>query len=244
MNKIIADPYFRVAIDKNGSSPAPDKSIWTAQHTCVSEDFAPDAEIPEDPSAAVIKHQFKPKHWSVLEFGYVVLHFGGFPHDTVMQLVRHQDSAPLVQSMRYTGERVIELVNKKEKLGSDVEKLFYAQPVGTYATRDGQYQYTQRARSLYLGRCLNSAIAYAEEVNDGIPEDVARRSLLSGYRQNFAMAGTIQAVFHWLDRRTLADSQLEAQTLAWMALEQLKNWSPGFFEWYEANRAGRNLLAP
>jgi thymidylate synthase (FAD) len=238
MNKIIPDPYFRVFIDKNGSSPAPDKSIWTAQHLCVSDDFAPDSDIPEDPSAAVIKHQFKPKHWSVLGFGYVVLHFGGFPHDCAMQLVRHQGSKPLCQSMRYSGRRMM--------MASidNIESLFYAMPVGEYATRDGKYTYTEADREEYLRDCLNSAIRYRNKIEKGIPEEVARRSLLSGYRQNFALAGTVQAMFHMLDQRTLADSQVEAQTLAWMALEQLKNWSPGFFEWYEQNRAGRNLLAP
>jgi thymidylate synthase (FAD) len=236
--KIIQDPYFRVVIDKNGSSPAPDKSIWTAQHTCISENFAPDAEIPEDPSAAVIKHQFRPKHWSVLGFGYVVLHFRGFPHDTVMQLVRHQDSKPLVQSMRYSGRRML-AANL-----SNIESLFYAMPAGEYATRDGKYNYTEDSRQEYLDECLRSAVKYTSQINRGIPEEVARRSLLSGYRQNFAMAGTVQAMFHMLDQRTLADSQIEAQTLAWMALEQLKNWSPGFFEWYEQNRSGKNLLAP
>ena len=237
-NKIIADPNFRVTIDKNASSPAPAAGIWTAQHVCVSDGFAPDATIPEDPAAAVIKHQFGVKHWSVTEFGYVVLHFGGFPHDTVMQLVRHRDSAPMVQSMRYSGKRML-TANI-----DNIESLFYAMPVGEYSTRDGKYNYAEPHRQSYLDECLRSARLYAVQLRDGIPEEVARRSLLSGYRQNFAMAGTVQAMFHWLDQRTLADSQLEAQTLAWMALEQLKHWSPELFEWYEKNRAGRNLLAP
>jgi thymidylate synthase ThyX len=58
------------------------------------------------------------------------------------------------------------------------------------------------------------------------------------------MAGTIEAVFHWLDQRTLADSQVEAQTLAWMALDELEKWEPTLFGWYRQNRAGKNLLAP
>jgi thymidylate synthase (FAD) len=243
--KIINDPYFRVTIDKNGSSPAPDKSIWTAQHLCVSDGFAPDAEIPGNPADAVIKHQFKPKHWSVLGFGYVVLHFGGFPHDTVMQLVRHQDSKPLVQSFRYTGED--KGCDKMRRCGNgeiDVEEMFYAPPVGEYATRSGRYTITESDRREYLSEYLSSAKAYSRALSKGHPAEVARGLLAARYRQNFAMAGTIQAVFHWLDQRTLADSQAEAQTLAWMALQQLKNWSPEFFEWYEVNRAGRNLLAP
>lgn len=243
--QLIQDPYFRVNICLDGSSPAPDKSIWKAQHVCVSENYAFDATPPANPADAVIRHQLKVKHWSVLEFGYVVLHFEGFPHDTVMQLVRHQDSKPLVQSMRYTGQRILDIA----KMGSDinlayVERLFYFQPAGTYSTRTGTYTITEDQRKAYYFRCWGSCLNYATAIESGIPEEAARRELLSGYRQNFTMAGTLRAVMHWLDQRTLADTQIEAQTLAAMALKELKDWSPEFFEWYEENRAGKNMLAP
>jgi thymidylate synthase (FAD) len=240
-NKIIADPYFRATIDKNASSPAPAAGIWTAQHVCVSDQFAPDSAIPAGAADAIIKHQLGIKHFSVLEFGFVVLHFGGFPHDTAMQLVRHQDSKPLCQSFRYTGG------DRMRRCGNgeiDVEELFYAPPVGEYATRDGQYSISESDRREYLSEYLLSAKAYSRALSKGHPEELARGLLAARYRQNFTMAGSIRAVMHWLDQRTLADSQLEAQALAWMALEQLKHWSPELFEWYEKNRAGRNLLAP
>jgi thymidylate synthase ThyX len=126
----------------------------------------------------------------------------------------------------------------------DVEEMFYAPPVGEYATRDGQYSVSESDRREYLSEYLLSAKAYSRALSKGHPEELARGLLAARYRQNFTMAGSIRAVMHWLDQRTLADSQLEAQTLAWMALEQLKHWSPELFEWYEKNRAGRNLLAP
>jgi thymidylate synthase ThyX len=126
----------------------------------------------------------------------------------------------------------------------DVEEMFYAPQEGTYKTRDGFYRITESDRREYLSEYLLSAKAYSRALSKGHPEEVARGLLAARYRQNFTMAGTIQAVFHWLDQRTLADSQIEAQTLAWMALEQLKVWSPSLFEWYEKNRAGKNLLAP
>jgi flavin-dependent thymidylate synthase len=240
MNKIISDPYFKVTIDRNGSSPNPADSIWAAQHCCVSESFAPDDPIPADPSQAIIDNQLRVKHWSVLEFGFVVLHFRGFPHDTVMQLVRHQDSKPLVQSMRYTGDKMRRCGNGEY----DTEELFYCQPVGKYATRSGTYDFTESDRREYLSEYQLSAQAYSRAISKGQPEEVARRLLAAGYRQNFTMAGTIRAVFHWLDQRTLADSQLEAQTLAAMALDELEAWEPGLFTWYRSQRAGKNLLAP
>lgn len=239
-SKLISDPYFKVTIDLNASSPRPAHAIWTAQHTCVSDSFAPDDPIPADPAQAIIDNQLRVKHWSVLEFGFVVLHFQGFPHDTVMQLVRHQDSAPLCQSMRYTGDKMRRCGNGEY----DTDELFYVQPAGTYATRSGSYEFTESDRREYLSEYQLSAQAYSRAISKGHPEEVARRLLTAGYRQNFTMAGTIRAVFHWLHQRTLADSQIEAQTLAWMALDELERWEPTLFGWYRQNIAGKNTLAP
>jgi thymidylate synthase (FAD) len=238
--KLINDPYFDVQIDKNGSSPAPLKAIWNGQHACVTEGFSLDDEPPIDLGSAIINNQLKVKHWSVLDYGFVILHFKGFPHDTVMQLVRHQDSKPLVQSMRYTGERMIEASNDKTLIPS----LFYAQPEGIYYTRTGKYEVTKIQRLEYFEDCWKSTIRYANLINQGLPEEAARRYLLAGSRQNFTMAGTVRAVFHWLDQRTLADSQIESQTLAKMSLNVLCKWCPELFNYYVETRSGKNLLAP
>jgi flavin-dependent thymidylate synthase len=251
--KLINDPYFKVTIDLNASSPNPAAGIWAAQHTCVSDEFAPNSTIPANPASAIIKHQFKPRHWSVLKFAFVKLDFAGFPHDTVMQMIRHQDSKHtvddgiddedigiLVQSMRYTGE----LYRKCGSGDYSTEKLFYVMPVGAYPTRSGTWTMTNDDRLEYLADCQRSAVAYSKKIAKGHPEENARRSLAVGYRQNFTIAGTVKSVFHWLDQRTLSDSQIEAQTLAWMALDQLEQWEPGLFKWYRENRAGKNLLSP
>jgi thymidylate synthase (FAD) len=239
--QLITDPHFKVYLDPNGSSPSPSKSIWTAQHVCYADGFAPDDNIPEDPAQAIIKHQLKVKHWSVLEFGYAVLHYKGFPHSTVMQLVRHQDSSPLCQSGRYTGKRFIGVANET----LDVREVFYFRPLGEYTDRQGnRYEYTAANLLFDLSACRAACKEYSNRINSGWAEEHARDILPQNFRQNFTMAGTIRAIFHWLDQRTLADSQLEAQTLAAMALKELEQWEPGLFKWYENNRAAKNMLAP
>jgi thymidylate synthase ThyX len=254
MQELIKDPYFRVEIDYNASSANAAAGIWHGQHVTVAEGFSLDDPLPANPAEAVIRHQLKVKHWSVLNYGFVVLHFGGFPHDCAMQWVRHQDSHfdvenpgqeypgvfPLCQSMRYTGDRIIAAAEGK----ISIESVFYTQPAGIYKTRTGSYQVTQQDRLRYFEKAHDSACDYAKHISFEKPEEYARRSLLSGYRQNFTMAGRIKAILHALDQRTLTDSQGEAQTLAWMALEKLKEWQPEFLEFYEKTRAGKNLLAP
>jgi flavin-dependent thymidylate synthase len=240
MQQIIKDQYFRVHIDIAGSSPAPEEAIWRAQHTCVAEGFAPSTPIPKDPGLAIIKNELVKGHWSVLKFASVVLHFNGFPHDAVMQMVRHQGSSPLVQSMRYTGDRFSDCGNGKVL----AEDLFYSQPPGIYASRNGTYTITESDWREDMAEYQLSAAAYSRAIAKGRPEESARRLLAAGYRQNFCMAGTIRDVFHWLDQRTLTDSQIECQTLAWMALDVLEVWCPVLFGWYRENRAGKNKLAP
>jgi thymidylate synthase (FAD) len=237
---LINDPYFKIEIDHDGSSPQPLRSIWRAQHTCVAEGFAMDDKCPDDPFAVIEKHQLRVKHWSVLEFAHVVIHFKGYPHDTVMQMVRHQDSKPLVQSMRYTGERI----SSGSLTISEIEKLFYIKPVGKYPSRNGIREFTQARRGEYLDTCYVSAYKYATAIEAGEAEEDARRLLAAGYRQNFVMAGSIRAVWHWLDQRTLADSQGECQALAWKTLDALEVWQPQLFGWYRKNRAGKAILTP
>lgn len=240
--QLIQDPCFRVEIDPFASSTNPSAGIWYGQHVCVSEDFSLDEDLPSRPADAVIKHQLKVKHWSVLEDGFVSLHFGGFPHSTAMQIVRHQDSKPLVQSSRYTGKRFIDVANDERKL----EEVFYFRPSGLdYCDRSGnRYYYSASDRLEDERQCYEACVKYADRIKRGFAEEHARDMIPQNFRQNFKMSGTIRAAFHWLDQRTLADSQIEAQTLAWMALEKLKEWQPEFFEFYEKERAGKNLLAP
>ena len=240
MVKLIKDRRFKVVIDHNASSPQPAKGIWSAQHCTVTDDFAPDKAPPLNCSKAIIHHQLSVGHYSVLDFAFVKLDFSGFPHDCAMQMRVHQGKqSMLCQSMRYTGAKMA-----KCGVGEiDVEELFYAMPAGKYGSRDGTWEYTDRDRRTYLTNCQFSAANYAKTINAGIPEETARRCLAAGYRQNFTMAGTIRSMWHMLSQRTLADSQIECQTAAYLALDVLEQWEPGLFNYYRANHAGKNQLA-
>ena len=241
MRNLINDPHFHIDICPFASSPSPEKAIWDSQHHCVSED-AQNSKIPETAESAgngIIKHQLKHEHWGVLNQAFVKLRCYGFPHSAIAQITRHQDSHFLVQSMRYTGERLL-----KADL-ENLEDIFYLRPAGMYRDRAGNtYDYTGLEREDDKGLIYAALLRYQDAVNDGMPMEMARGKLPYDFRQDFVIAGTVEAVFHWLDQRTKENAQLEVYTLAWMALEVLKRWSPTFFQWYEENRAGKARLAP
>jgi thymidylate synthase (FAD) len=244
MRQIIKDEHFKVTLNTHASSVLPHTAVWDFQHVTVAEELP--GVAPPYPGEAVIKHQLGVKHFSVLEGAYALLFFEGFPHSTAMQWVRHQDMALLVQSGRYTGKRFCEIAEFRFiDAISFLNKYFYFRPMGEYRDRQGKsYLYGNDEVLEDLHDCYMSCVKYARRIKAGWAEEHARDALPQNFRQNFAIGGTIRGWMHVLDQRTLADSQAEAQTAAWMALDELKGWSPTFFQWYEQNRAGKNLLAP
>ena len=241
---MISDKHFHVEVCPLGSSPSPEASIWDFQHFSVSEGGV-NFNLPKDPSKAVIKHQLKVQHWSVLNGAFVKLRCFGYPHNTIAQMTRHRDSTFLVQSFRYTGQRIVEACKTGEVSDEDAESIIYLRPVGTYKDRNSpSYEYTEgkRMRDLKIVKYL--LLIYAENVKEGMPYEQARGLLPYDYRQDFSMTGTLQDVYHWLDQRTKKDAQLEVQTFAAQALNVLKQWSPNLMEWYELNRATKANLAP
>ena len=238
----ITDPRFRVEIDWDGSSRSPERGIWRGQHTCVAEGFTMDDEPPVNAGDAIIRHQLKVEHFGVLRFGFLSLHCAGFPHSTMAQLTRHQDSAHLVQSGRYTSERFLKVADKK----MNVDEVFYFRPVGVYQDRRGKrYEYTHQDRLDDMTWCEIACERYAKYIVNGFSEEHARALTIPyEFRQNFSIAGDLQAVFHWLDQRSKKDSQLEIQALAKMAAARLVEFAPSLGEWYMANRYGKARLAP
>jgi len=242
--ELIQDPRFRVEIDYNTSSARPGPGIWYGQHTCVAEGFSLDDPLPKDPEGAILRHALKSEHsphFSVLRYGYLALHCAGFPHSVMCQLTRHQDSAHLVQSGRYTGQRFVNVA----RFEMAVEDAFYFRPLGIYQDRQGhRYEYTQSDLNADIEDCKRACVKYAHRLDMGWAEEHARDQLPYNFRQNFAIAGDLQSVFHWLDQRSKADSQLETQSLAAMAMDRVIEFVPQIGQWYKDSRYGKARLAP
>jgi thymidylate synthase (FAD) len=242
---LINDPHFRVEIDRNASSENPAAGIWHGQHTCVDEGFSLDSPLPKDPEGAIVRHALKSEHsphFSVLRCGYLVLHCGGFPHSVMCQITRHQDSAFLVQSGRYTGKRFLKVADGE----MPVEDVFYFRPLGTYQDRQGhRYEYLAGDLAYDKANCITACKIYAGRIlMSGWAEEHARDGLPYNFRQNFVIAGDLQAVFHWLDQRSKADSQIEIQSFAAMAIERVIEFVPTIGQWYKDKRYGKARLAP
>lgn len=242
---LISDSRFRVEVDYDATSPNPQQAIWRGQHTCVSEHFAFDEQTPTPQRCGevIIKHQLAGDrgHFSVLRKAFISFCCAGFPHSMVAQITRHQDSGFLVQSNRYTGKRFIWVAEGK----LEVEDVFYFRPVGNYRDRAGNsYYFSEENRQAKINRCLELCKEYALEISSHCPYEMSRENMPYNFRQNFDISGDLQSVWHWMDQRSKADSELEIQTFSHMIMDKLHNWCPELASWYRSNRYGKAKLAP
>lgn len=236
---------FKVEPCKYGTSPDIQKAIWHGQHVCVSEGLCLDLDVPltsEQCGKAIVKHQLAGDrgHYSVLNFASIKLNCEGFPHSVVAQITRHRDSAFLVQSNRYTGDRFLRVADGSLK----PEEVFYFRPPGRYAGRNGMFWVTQEMGEQAYEAALRCCQIYAGLIDMGVDYEVARSCILYDFRQNFTIACTIEAFWHWLDQRTKADAQWEIRQLADLAIESVYPQAPELMQWYIDNRKGKAKLAP
>lgn len=241
-----SDPNLKVCLDWHGSTPSPARNIWRAQHQCVSEEFVEEEPAPTERQAGerIVKVLLQSRgHYEPLRWAHCSFFVRGFPHDTVMQLVRHQDSAHLVQSLRSTGGRLCNLQYPLSQ--EELEELFYAPPPGVYRSREGEeIEYSQELRNADLRAYGMAAQTYCHRISAGYPKELARRGLPFAIRQNYTISADLRAILHLLDQRTKADTQLEARALAEGLLQGVEEFVPEVGAFYRSNRYGRARLAP
>jgi thymidylate synthase (FAD) len=177
-----------------------------------------------------------------LEHPQISFNCGYFPHSVMQQARTHRISVSFdVQSYRYTGLQVIDVVDGKK----DIESVFYLRPVGNYSDRTGKkYYYSPEQRESDLDWCMEAAKRYKADIEAGMSEEHARGKVPFDYRQHFVVSFNLRSLLHFLDLRHKKDAQLEIQKLCEMMFPHLEAWTPAIAAWYKANRLGKGKLAP
>lgn len=237
------DSRFR--IKTIACTPQPQRTIYAALHQCYSPNFVCDEQWPsEEKCGEIIVNRLltgDKGHYSPLEVASITFACGGFPHDLVQQLTRHRHLSFGVQSFRYTGEQVAEVVRGDR----DIEDIFYLRPVGEYTDRQGKrYLYSEDIRAMDKAGCKQIAYDYAAALQLGLSEEHARWMLPYALRQHFVMSGNARALMHLFDNRMKRDAQLEAQWFCDLLFQRFQEWVPALAQWYLKNRAHKGRLAP
>ncbi|MBW4516364.1 MAG: FAD-dependent thymidylate synthase [Timaviella obliquedivisa GSE-PSE-MK23-08B] len=240
------DRFFTVEVISQTANPQ--QTIYAAMHQDYAEGFVwaeRDRFPSEDKSGEVVVKQLlagNRGHYGPLEHPQITLNCGFFPHSTMQQMRTHRVGISFdVQSFRYTGNRIIEVVDGQR----DIEEVFYLRPLGAYSDRQGKrYEYTEALRQQDLEWCLMGCKRYQERINQGFSEEHARGLIAFDVRQHWVMSANVRSMLHLLDLRWKLDAQLEAQQLCELMWEPFKQWVPAIATWYEANRLKKAKLSP
>ncbi|HEY9697321.1 MAG TPA: FAD-dependent thymidylate synthase [Trichocoleus sp.] len=240
------DRFFSVEVLSQTTNPQ--QVIYAAMHQDYAESFvwAERDQFPDEAKSGevVVRNLLSGNrgHYGPLEHPQIVLNCGYFPHSTMQQIRTHRVGISFdVQSFRYTGQRIIDVVEGKR----DLEEVFYLRPLGAYTDRQGKrYEYTESLRQEDLEWCLEACKRYHQRINQGFSEEHARGLIPFDIRQHWVMSANVRSLMHLLDLRWKADAQLEAQELCELIWLQFKNWVPTIADWYVSNRAKKARLAP
>jgi thymidylate synthase (FAD) len=229
-------------------TPKPQQAIYAAMHQDYAEAFVWDDRDtwPDETKCGeiVVKNLLSGNrgHYGPLEHPQIVLNCGWFPHSTMQQIRTHRVGVSFdVQSFRYTGQRIIDVVEGKQ----DVEDVFYLRPLGAYSDRQGKrYEYTEAIRQQDVEWCLAACKRYQERIHQGFSEEHARGLIPFDVRQHWVMSANVRSLMHLLDLRWKLDAQLEAQKLCEAIWPHFQAWVPAIADWYEANRLKKARLSP
>jgi thymidylate synthase (FAD) len=197
-------------------------------------------------------------HYSPLEGPQITFAVGYFPHSVMQQASRHRHASFSVQSMRYSGQRIVALAERIAALpdwpgyGNTsyewhkwVEDVFYLRPAGEYTDRNGKrYYYSEKIRATDLEYAARNADWYRQKMLRGYSEEHARVQLGFDFRQHFGVSFNDRGLMHFLDLRAKKDAQLEIQQMCDLMWPHFEAWMPEVAGWYRANRWGKARLSP
>ncbi len=238
----------RFTVEVISQTPNPQQTMYAAMHQDYAEGFVWDEReswpSESDCGDVIVKNLLKGGrgHYGPLEHPQIVLNCGWFPHSTMQQMRTHRVGVSFdVQSFRYTGRRILEVVSGKR----DVEDVFYLRPLGSYSDRQGKkYEYTDVQRQQDLDWCYAACQKYQQRIEQGFSEEHARGLVPFDIRQHWILSANARALMHLLDLRWKADAQLEAQKLCEAIWPHFQAWVPAIADWYEDNRLKKARLSP
>jgi thymidylate synthase (FAD) len=234
-------PGFEVV--RIAATPLPQTCVYLALHNDYSEEFVTATSMSEEKCGEIaVQRLLKGNrgHYGPLEHAHMLMAIRA-DHNTIMQLRTHRLFSFDVQSMRYTGDRVIQVAEG----AVPIKDVFSFRPPGVYLDREGQrYEYTEENICDDQDACFAAAVEYSSRRAEGRPEEDARRVLPTCYFQNAYVSGNLRSWLHLLDVRLKLDAQLEIRDVSERANAHIYEWAPQIAQWWQDTRAGKALLAP
>jgi thymidylate synthase (FAD) len=204
------------------------KSIYAEQDmagTISSEHPA----VTEAKTKSFIEKQLSRGHYGPWEHPQITFSIKGVSRVTMAQITRHRHMTFDIQSQRYVDFAETEAIVPKSLIDED---HFSREDGSLDVSKETQEKWKQEYR-LHTGQALE---IYEDMVDDGIPKEDARFVLPLGTPVNMTFSGNARTFMHVFNLRQKASSQWEIRQLSNELAEELKEWAPYTFNWYEENK--------
>jgi len=181
---------------------------------------------------AFVEKQLSRGHYGPWEHPSITFAVKGVSRVTMAQITRHRHMTFDIQSMRYADFSEQEIVTPKSLTE------------GTLSREKGvaDVEGRKQLEELYEMYARDAVDFYQRMVRDGVPKEDARFILPLGTTVNMTFSGNARTLFHLLDMRRKANAQWEIRELSEALLDELFEWMPYSYGYYEEN--GPNKLSP
>lgn len=186
---------------------------------------------------AFIEKQLSRGHYGPWEHPQITFTVEGVSRVTMAQITRHRLMSFDVQSQRY-----VDFSDKDQKVAmprSLEDPAHFSRETGTVELDEGDREWHQIQ---YLDHVNDAFRRYQNMIEAGVPKEDARFVLPLGTVVNMSFSGNARTFMHLLDMRKKANAQWEIRELSEKLLDELFDWMPHTFEYYEEH--GPNKLAP
>lgn len=174
-------------------------------------------------------------HYGPWEHPQITFSVEGVSRVTMAQITRHRHMTFDVQSQRYVDFSDTDAIVPKTLLDPD----HFSRETGEVELDEEQLSHWRNAYKQMTSEQLEY---YEDMVEAGIPKEDARFILPLGTPVNMTFSGNARTFLHLLDMRKKANAQWEIRELSEALLDELFEWCPYTFNYYEEH--GPNKLSP
>lgn len=175
---------------------------------------------------SLLKHLMDGGHWGPFEHPQATVAIEGVTRVAMAQITRHRHFTFDIMSLRYVSVDDIDETDDRFQI-PEVAKQDEA------VSRDGVSELDDDVEDAFIGAYEDAIEHYRELLDKGVPQEEARKVLPMGTKVNIVMSGNARAWMHLLNIRGKANVQGEARRIADALMEELRDWMPYAFEYYD-----------
>lgn len=176
---------------------------------------------------SLLKHLMNSGHWGPFEHPQATLVLEDVTRVAMAQITRHRHFTFDIMSLRYC-----------DVSDDGIEDRFEIPPEvqdDSTVSRGGVHDVDEEAENTMKAAYADAIRHYQRLMDQGVPQEEARKVLPMGTKVNIVMSGNARAWMHLLNIRGKANVQGEARRLAEGIFEEMKEWMPFTFRYYDEN---------